>query len=198
MGYFTYAQGFKGGGINAGAQTMDPAETKEFEPETLDSYEVGVKTIGLEQRLRASLSAFYGDYTNLQLPTVQIQPCPPVDPDCINAVVVIIDNAGKARQKGLEFEVQAQPMDGLLATGSIGYLDAKFTEYIAENIVQGGPIDRAGERLPFVPDFQSHLGLQYSFPIEPDVPIPTWLLGWLTPRVDWSYQSSVQYWGREL
>ena len=197
MGYFSYSQGFKGGGINAGAQTMNPAEASEFEPEVLDSFELGVKTIAFDRRLRASLSLFYGDYTDLQLPTVQLQPCPPEDPDCINQAIVIIDNAGKARNRGVEFEMQAQPIDGFQMMGSIGYLDAKFTEYDAVNIVTNDPINRAGERLPFVPDLQTHIGLQYSHFIETEA-LPTWLNGWITPRVDWSYQAAVKNWGREL
>ncbi len=197
MGYFTYSQGFKGGGINAGAQTMDPREASEFAPEVLDSFEVGIKSISFDRRLRTSLSLFYGDYTDLQLPTVQLEPCPPDEPDCINQAIVIIDNAGKARNRGVEFELQAQPTDGLQILGSIGYLDAKFTEYDAVNIVTNEPIDRAGERLPFVPDLQTHIGVQYSLFIDSEE-LPGWLQGWLTPRVDWAYTSSVQNWGREL
>ncbi|MDG2306623.1 MAG: TonB-dependent receptor [Candidatus Binatia bacterium] len=197
MGYFTYSQGFKGGGINAGAQTMDPAEASEFAPEVLDSFELGIKTIGFDRRVRASLAVFYGDYTDLQLPTVQLQPCPPDEPDCINQAIVIIDNAGKARNQGVEFELQAEPVDGLQVLGSVGYLDAKFTEYQAVNIVTNDPIDRDGERLPFVPDLQTHLGMQYSMQVATE-DLPPWMQGWLTPRVDWAYTAAVKNWGREL
>ncbi len=197
MGYFTYSQGFKGGGLNGAPQTNDPKEASEFKPEILDSFELGVKTMGFDGRVRASLALFYGDYQDLQLPTVQLEPCPPEEPDCINQALVIIDNAGKARNRGIEFELMTQPLDGLQLMGSVGYLDARFTDYEAVNIVTNDPIDRAGERLPFVPDLQTHLGLQYSWQIATDS-LPPWLDGWLTPRIDWSYTSSVQNWGREL
>src|SRR5690606_590997 len=52
-------------------------------------------------------------------------------------------------------------------------------------------IQRAGERVPYVPDLQSFLAAQYAFPVSPGG--PAWLDGWLTPRLEWYYQSDVLY-----
>ena len=46
MGYFTYSQGFKGGGFNA---TINPSaggnQLAPFEPETLDNFEIGMDVV---------------------------------------------------------------------------------------------------------------------------------------------------------
>ena len=43
---------------------------------------------------------------------------------------------------------------------------------------------------------QTHLSVQYSIPVDFDG--PEWLQGWVTPRADWSYTSSIQYLGPEI
>jgi iron complex outermembrane receptor protein len=194
LGYFTYSEGFKSGGFNGSARMGNPTQLQPFEPENLTNYEIGVKTIALEQRLTANLSLFYGDYDDIQVQTVLLGP--PLQPGGPPTVDLAVRNAAKATTKGLEFEVQALPFDGAQVTGSIAYLDGTYDEFIGESALTGDPIDRAGEAFLFVPDFQSHLSVQYSFPL--GNPGPAWLQGWLTPRLDWYYQSSVDYAGPEL
>ncbi len=197
MGYFTYAEGFKAGGINGAARSNNPAEASTFNPETVDSFEVGLKSIAFDRRLRGSFSIFTADYDEMQLPTVFAEPCPPDNPDCVRQVAVITTNAGKSTIKGIEFELKALPIEGLAIDVSVGLLDAKYDEYVAENLLTGEPLDRAGERLPFIPETQTHLGVQYSLPVE--LPgTPEWLHGWLTPRVDWRYNGSIVYYGEEI
>ncbi len=196
MGYFTYAQGFKAGGINGGARNNDPAQASTFDPETVDSYEVGFKSIAFDRMLRGGLSLFYADYAEMQLPTVVAQPCPAINPDCIPQVSVITTNAGESTIKGIELELQAFPLEGLAIDGSVGLLQARYDTYIAENLLTGDPLDRAGERLPFVPEAQTHLGIQYSLQLDPTG--PEWMKGWLTPRLDWNYNGSVVNYGTEI
>ncbi len=196
MSYFTYSEGFKAGGINGGARSNNPDEASSFDPETVQSYELGFKTIALDRRVRGGLAFFYADYSEMQLPTVVAQPCPAINPDCIPQVVVITTNAGESTIKGVEAEFQVFPFEGFVVDGSVGLLDAKYDNYIAENLLTGDPIDRAGERLPFVPNTQTHLGLQYSLQLEPTG--PAWMDGWLTPRIDWSYNGSIVNYGTEI
>lgn len=196
MTYFTYSQGFKAGGINGAARSDNPVEASTFEPETVDSYELGFKTISFDRRLRGSIALFYAGYDDMQLPTVFAEPCPPDNPDCIPQVVVITTNAGQSTIKGIELELTALPIDGLAIDLSVGLLDAKYDEYVAENLVTGEPLNRAGERLPFIPETQTHLGVQYAFQVE--VPDNEWLSGWLTPRVDWNFNGSVVNFGTEI
>ena len=197
MGYFTYAEGFKAGGINGAARSDNPAEASTFRPETVDSYELGLKSIAFDRRLRGSFAIFTADYDEMQLPTVFAEPCPPENPECVRQVAVITTNAGKSTIKGIEFEMKALPIDGLAIDASVGLLDAKFDRYTAENLLTGEPINRAGERLPFIPETQTHLGVQYSLPLQFSG-TPEWLHGWLTPRFDWRYNGSIIYYGSEI
>ncbi len=201
MAYFTYSQGFKGGGINAAIRTMDQEEMTDFDQEILNSYEIGVKTVAWDNRFRMNLAGYYGDYSDLQLPIVKGGTCPPEDPDCIPPPLFIIDNAGDATIAGAELEILLNPLDGLDVSATAAYQFTEFDDYIGTNVlkdpnVEDVEIDRAGERFPFVPEFSASVGIQYAYPIDGgDIDC---LYGTLTPRVDWTYQSSIQYWGREL
>ena len=50
--------GFKGGGI--GPRPFNPAQARGFGPETLTSYEIGLKTDLFDRRVRFNVAAFYG------------------------------------------------------------------------------------------------------------------------------------------
>ena len=205
LGYFTYAEGFKGGGINAAILTMDEEELGDFDPEELQSFELGLKTVAFDRRFRASIAGYYGTYDDLQLPTVVGGMCPPENPDCIPPPLYIVDNAAEATIAGAEIEMHLQPIDNLSLTWSAGYQFTEYDDYEDATDVLKNPndpdeapptINRNGERFPFIPEFKSHVGLQYAWEVySDDYPL---LDGVVTPRIDWTYQSDVQYWGREL
>jgi len=136
--YASFSQGFKGGGFDprgAGVNAPDlnndgvrsDAEVSaflSFKPEKVDSYEVGYKGSLLDRKLFVALAAFRMDYTNVQIPgsvacTVSGLP----------SFCGVVSNAGKARMQGLEFEARAN-LGGLTLSGSLGYIDAKFTQYV--------------------------------------------------------------------
>ena len=58
--YLTYSKGWKSGGWSA--RTNNPTEFVVFEPETVNSYEFGVKTTVADGRARVNYTAFYYDY----------------------------------------------------------------------------------------------------------------------------------------
>jgi iron complex outermembrane receptor protein len=65
--YASYTRGLKPGGSNLTFSDGTEALVREsFEDETIDAYEVGLKTEFLNNRVRANIAAFYYDYTNLQ------------------------------------------------------------------------------------------------------------------------------------
>jgi iron complex outermembrane receptor protein len=194
MGYFTYSRGFKSGGFNGNARMGNAAQLMPFDPEILDNYEIGAKTIALDESTTLNLSLFYGDYNDIQVQTVLLGP--PLQPGGPPTVDLAVRNAAKATTKGFEIELQTLPFDGAQVTGSVAYLDGIYDEFIGESALTGAQIDRAGQSFLFVPKFQTHLAVQYSFPAHN--PGPAWLQGWLTPRLDWYYQSAVDYAGPEL
>ena len=190
MGYFTYARGFKGGGFNALGRNAS-AGLEPFSPEFLDSFEVGAKTIALDQRLTVNVSFFLGKYDDIQVTSIR-------DVGTVEApeILQLTINAAKATTRGLELEVYAIPFEGFQINGSIGLIDPRYDNYIGINDLNNEDINRAGETFNNTPQLQTFLALQYSFPIE--LRDSRSMSGWLTPRLEWAYQSEVHYNGPEL
>lgn len=153
MIYASYAQGFKGGGFDPRGDARIAPDTDRngirsyqeiydfflFDPETVDSYELGWKGSLAGGALRLALTGFYGDYKNVQIPGS-------VGVDANNDGVFesfagVTTNAAKARFKGIEFETFARFADGfagdgsrLTFTGTLGYIDGEFRRYIVNNV----------------------------------------------------------------
>lgn len=151
--YASYAQGFKGGGFDPRGDARIAPDTDRngvrsyqeiydfflFDPETVDSYELGWKGSLAGGAVRMALTGFYGDYKNVQIPGS-------VGVDANNDGVFesfagVTTNAAKAEFKGVEFETFARFADGfagdgsrLTFTGTLGYIDGKFKRYIVNNV----------------------------------------------------------------
>jgi iron complex outermembrane recepter protein len=194
MGYFTYSQGFKGGGFNAlpgAVVTGENTLAQPFDPETLDNYEIGFKTILLENRVTLNTAFYYGIYDDIQkISIVTMGEGEDIE------VQRITENAAKATIQGFEIELLALPIDGLQITGNIAVNDTEYDSFPnAISDFNDQEIDRSGESFNYVPEFTSFLGAQYSFPIEGDAKM---LQGWLTPRFEWYYQSAIHLNGPEI
>lgn len=191
MGYFTWSQGFRGGGFNTTATgTLD---LRAFAPETLDSFEVGLKTAMLDQRLNLNLSAFLYNYEDLQVLASRTN-CTNPDDLTTCATAQVVENAGKATGRGLELEVKARPFGPLLLSGSVGLLDTAYSvfpnspqELAANNL----STDRAGQSFNNAPQMQTHVSVMVPLPIE--VFASRELNGYLVPRIDWYYQSASHF-----
>jgi iron complex outermembrane receptor protein len=117
MGYASYAKGFKTGGwttrLTAPLPPGSPAQA--FGPETDKTYELGLKSEWLDHRLSVNTAVFWSNYDQIQLTYTQ-------------STSPVTQNAGNARIKGFETEAQALLGDYFALNGSIGYMDAKYTE----------------------------------------------------------------------
>lgn len=125
-----------------------------YEPETLTSYELGLKTELFDRRLRANLAAYYMDYKDLQLQTFQ-------------GGVQRFENAGKARIWGWEAEFTAVPTDGLTLEANFGYQNFKYKEYwtTAAPGHEGTLVDAADQaQATYSPKWNLRFSGQYNFP----------------------------------
>lgn len=167
--YASYSQGFKGGGFT---QRVFPpfAFIPSFAPETSTTYEIGFKSDLFDRRLRLNGAVFINDYDNLQItvndPTLGFAP--------------IIQNAAKARIQGLELELEARPVEALRIEAGLGYLDAKYKEVDIRALNAGVT---TATHLQNAPEWTLSAGTSYEI-VAPGV-------GKFTPRVDWSYRSTV-------
>ena len=191
LAYFSYSRGFRGGGFNALISVQAQDTLSSFGPETLDSFEIGFKTIAFDQRLTANLSLFLALYDQIQVTTTRT-----FEQDGELRIEALTLNAAQATTKGLELELLALPTDGLQLTGTLGLLDARYDEFIGISDITGDPIDRSGQTFPSTPKTNVHVSAQYSIPV--DFGQSPWMRGWVTPRVEWYYQSSMHVGGPEL
>jgi iron complex outermembrane receptor protein len=177
--YVSWSKGFKGGGFDPrGLSTAAPdlngngvREAGEifdyflFDPEKVTSYEVGYKASLFDRRLRLALAGFYADYQDVQVPGSVGA--------VINGVptfVGVTTNAGKATFKGIEAEMLATLMRAdngsrLTFSGTMGYLDAQYDEFIT-NVPGTGPVDVAEfRRIQNTPKWTLSGTLDYSTPL---------------------------------
>ncbi len=195
MSYFTYSRGFKGGGFNA---TINPNVSGEqlapFQPETLDNFELGFKSIAFDRRVVLNIALFYATYDDIQrLATETVFD----EQGDIADVVFLTQNAAKATTKGLEIELIARPIQGLQISGNVGLLDARYDSFPnAVSNLTGREIDKSGQKIEGIPSYQTFLSAQYSLPLA--MGQSDWMQGWLTPRVQWAYRGYTDTLGPEV
>ncbi len=167
MTYAKVSRGFKSGGFN-GRPILESA-VESFAPETLTSYEIGVKSQLFERRLVLNVTGFLNKYKDIQLGSVNA--------DESGNLILLIQNAGKATVKGLEAELHARPATGLDITGSLGYTDFQFDRLVAG--VVGITLDTVPAKTP---KWTASASIQYAFPVGDS--------GLVSLRGDWVYTSS--------
>lgn len=110
--YASYSRGYKGGGFNpagAGGDTVNPS----FDPEFVDAFEVGAKSLLAEGSLALNASLFYYDYQNYQIAKLVNQ-------------TVATENVD-AEVTGLELEAIFEPLDGLRFNAQLGLLKTEIS-----------------------------------------------------------------------
>lgn len=179
--YATYSQGFKGGSFDPRGQTTAAPDLNQdgtvsdeeifafmkFDPEEVDSYEIGWKASAFGGRLTTSLAAFYMDYTNVQIPgSIGVD----TTGDGVNDTFTgVTTNAASAELWGIEFEGSAllneqifNESDMFSASWSLGYIDPKFKTFI-----DAFGNDVANERVfQNTPDWTASLRLTYDTPFD--------------------------------
>lgn len=146
--YATVTRGFKSGVINVGSRNAV------INPEYVWSYELGLKTSAMDNRLQANLAAFYMDYTDLQVGFV----------DATSVVTTV--NAASARNYGFEAELRIKPATGLTLELFGTYLNAKYKKFVSGDYRQAfAQVNLAGKRLSNAPEFSFRAGGDYDIPI---------------------------------
>jgi iron complex outermembrane receptor protein len=171
--YLTYSEGFKGGGFDDTASNI-PQATTPFDPEKVKNYEVGIKSMMWDRRLRINADVFYMDYTDLQVIQTN-QTC----------LCNLTDNAASAEIKGIEAEFELAPVENLRLTLAGSYVDAKYKDFIESAIdpATGLRLDSSGNRLQRTPDTQLSAGIDYR-------------IGMVDFNVNYSWQSDM-FWATD-
>ncbi len=120
--YFKVAEGYASGLFNPGVIDRNPTNpiTTEgaltpVDPEETTAYEIGIKSMWLDQRLQFNGAVFYNDNDNLQIT------------DFVDGIRVSF-NSGSSDAKGVELEIVALLTEGLTMDASYGYLNMDFDD----------------------------------------------------------------------
>ena len=182
--YASVSTGYKAGGVNprpffgpsAGECSALPAtgpgstapcnQVKSFQPETLTTYEAGIKTDLFDRKLRFNASGFFNKYDNIILTLTQ----------CPGSPCLLPANVGKAEVWGLEAETTIRPVEGFTLDGSLSYLHFKYKTTGSTNV----PLSNI---TPFTPKWNWSAGAQYDYTTKGG--------SLISARFDGSYQSSM-------
>lgn len=144
MFYSSLSRGFRSGGFNGRPITLSLISS--YEPESLNAYEVGMKSYLFSNRLRFNTSFYLNKYKNKQQ-TVNL-----ANAETSNFALTV-NNAGEATITGFELEAQAAPMAHWLLDASIGYTNAKFTRWYDD--IEG---DLTYRKFPHTPEWTLFVG----------------------------------------
>jgi iron complex outermembrane receptor protein len=184
---FTYGKvstGYRSGGFN-GRLNADPATHAPYDEEKVLSYEAGIKSEFLDNRVRANLAGYYTKYRDIQTTSLIT---------CSTGICTIIQNSGRVNVSGAELEVFTRFLENLELNGTVGWTVFRYSS----GPRSGGPralsnwggspapdveITRRTEAVN-VPAFTYTLSSRYTFPE----------FAWGIPSVqlDWAYRSEIE------
>ena len=137
--YAKVSKGFKAGGFTTtSASSSNPGDLS-FEPESVTSYELGIKSILAGGKVRLNAAAFTMDYNNKQ-------------EQFFNGVHQIVSNAAKAKVEGFEVDFTARPSSSWLIGATLGYQEGKYESYPGND----------GNRLTDAPRITASMSAQYD------------------------------------
>jgi len=159
MTYVSWANGYKAGGFNLARVTaptgpmgpLTPNLDTEFPRETVQSYEIGLKSMLANRTVRLNASVFDQKYTNFQLNT-------------FTGIQFVVSSIRKLESKGAEFDVSwASPLSGLNLSGGVTYAFTNIEEFGDSAVLFAA--DRLNDRLSFAPMWSGVASASYTVPL---------------------------------
>jgi len=152
MFYGSYTRGYKGPAFNVFFNHTAPNNAAPIEEELSDSFEIGVKSRFLDDRVQLNVTGFTVTYNGFQANNFIV----------VNgATVSNLTNAGTVKSEGFEADLVVNPIDGLNLRASAAYADARVKRFNPNPLTQA-PDARNGTRLPLAPEFAWTLGGDYT------------------------------------
>lgn len=152
--YASYTKGFRSGAFNSRAtapQAIGPSA-----PESVTSYEAGMKATFWDNLLRLNVAAFHSKYDDIQR-TLTIN------------TFSFLTNAASATINGLEAEARLRPVKGLELNANAGYVDARYDAFPGLDL-DGTPGNQPADdqlakklKFPNVPAFTLFLAANYTY-----------------------------------
>jgi iron complex outermembrane receptor protein len=180
--YLAHRHGFKAGGINLTqvSRSSQPESIPYYKPETVDDFELGLKTdwSAGSIRGRTNISVFQATFKDLQRATTYR--------GTDNVVTSQVGNVAKERSRGIEFETSVKWNDLLETSLSYAYLDAKYTKYdgFIIRVPDGVQVDNINSPVSASPKHKINLLTTFNLPVPERV-------GQVSLTANVSYQTSM-------
>lgn len=118
--FLRYSTGYRSGGYNGEIYLPDTPD-KPFKEETMEQWELGIKSDIVPGTLRVNASVFQMTIEDMQTSQIQVSPT--------GQLTSFIGNAGEAERWGTELELQWSPTDNLLVSASWAHMSGDFEKY---------------------------------------------------------------------
>ena len=155
--YASFAQGFKSGGYDLRATTLNGSLTP-YQPQIITTYEAGLKSAFLDNHVTANLAVYYNDISQYQARATS--------PGALGTPVNSLINTGDAHTYGGELELALNPFRGFVIGGSGAYLETgydSFTSQLPANVA--GRKTLIGLQFPLAPTWQVAANANWRLPI---------------------------------
>lgn len=153
MTYAQYSRGFRAGGFNGRAGSFEAVGP--YDSETVDSYEVGVKSDLFDRRLRLNAAVFTSNYKDMQQTVQQLVPG-------TNINQALVANVGSSKISGFEAEATAVLTNVFTVMASVGYLDAGFDKFVADLGDGSGVVDHSSLPMTYAPKWSNSVTFNYK------------------------------------
>ncbi len=150
--YAKWSTGFKAGSVSIRSLSFIP-----YEPEEVETFEVGLKSEFLDKRLRVNATLFSTNISNPQIDFVN-----PINP----TILETFNGTETVEIDGLELEMSMVPVPGLVIGLNYTYLDGKMP--LQSNPLAGGAPEQFN--LAQTPEHAGSLTVDYTFP---ELPVGT-------------------------
>jgi iron complex outermembrane recepter protein len=162
MGYASWGNGTKAAGFNlarvtnpAAADPLAPILDTEFPRETVNSFEVGLKSELAEKTVRLNADVFEQQYHNFQLNT-------------FTGIVFVVSSLPDVTSKGAELKLDwLTPVSGLSLSGGLVYADTLITSF--GDALYLFATNRLNNRLSFSPLWSGVASAEYRVPLSPSL-----------------------------
>jgi outer membrane receptor protein involved in Fe transport len=154
MGYATYSEGFRPGGIN---REDSPVIPQIYSPDFLKNYEIGMKTSLADGAIRLNSALYFMDWKDLQLTRF--------DKENFGSFLGLTANTTGADVWGFETDMTLSVSDALTVGFAFSLNNSELKEDFFVAPTDPDPAAPKGTRLPFAPDFKYTLDARYGFDI---------------------------------
>jgi iron complex outermembrane receptor protein len=156
LAYGHISRGFKSGGF-VGRITI-PEDIGPYDPEIVETIELGMKTDLMDNKLRLNVNIFKNDYQDLQLALIYFTKNSLGFDVNGNSIL----NAADATTQGIEVEFFAAPSPNLRVNGAVTFLEAEYDDFPYTN-ADGSVTNLSGYRLQNAPEITANFGFDYSW-----------------------------------